>query len=124
MEHPHEAPRETLNGVLTRLRAVILAQTDAVEAEEYEREADLAEQRQVLTAALERFRRADVQPGDRALLEQVEALDQRLVAGTRAAMARAAQEMSEIRRGRGALHEYQRRGQNLIGNLGQLNLEG
>jgi hypothetical protein len=56
------------------------------------------------------------------LLEQIGALDQRLLASARQSLDQANLELRSIFRGHGALQKYQRRGQALIGHLGSLDV--
>jgi hypothetical protein len=118
------APREPLGTVLARLRTVLQQQADALSAEDFDGLERLDPIRERLVAELSRYTTADRTPEDRVLLERVSALDQRLLALARDSMARANHELGNVRRGRGALNEYRRRGQNVIQNLSRLDLEG
>jgi hypothetical protein len=118
------APREPLGTVLARLRTVLQQQADALSAEDFDGLERLDPIRERLVAELSRYTAADRTPEDRVLLELVSALDQRLLALARDSMARVNHELGNVRRGRGALNEYRRRGQNVIQNLSRLDLEG
>jgi hypothetical protein len=121
--HADESPREPLGAVLSRLRAVLQGQADALSAEDFDGLERLDAERDPLVAELVLYTPADTRPQDRDLLEQVGALDQRLLTLARESIDRAGQELRDVHRGRGALTEYQRRGENLIRNLARLDLE-
>lgn len=116
-------PREPLGDLLTRLHAIVTAQVAALDREDLDEIERLAPERDTLAAALNTYQASDVGPEDRALLEQVAALDQRLLASARQSIDQANQDMRSIFRGHGALQQYQRRGQALIGALTQLDVE-
>jgi hypothetical protein len=116
--------RETLGDVLARLRVVLQLQADALSAEDFEGLDRLDAERERLVAALGSYSPADAQDGDQALLEQVGALDQRLLTVAREGLERTQQELREVHRGRGALNVYRQRGQAVIRGLDRLNLEG
>jgi hypothetical protein len=118
------APREPLGSVLAQLRTVLQQQADALSAEDFDGLDRLDPIREQLVAELGKYAATDRAPEDRVLLELVSALDQRLLALARDSIERVNHEMGDVRRGRGALIEYRRRGQNLIQNLAQLDLEG
>ena len=118
---PAAAP---LGASLARLRDLLLAQADAVGAEDFTRLDELSADRDLLVAALDAYAASDATPEDRALLDQIGALDQRLLEMTRAGQAQATHDLGDVRRGRIALAEYQRRGETLIRNLAQLDLHG
>jgi hypothetical protein len=124
MESASQTDRATLSPLLARLRDLLLAQADAVAAADFTRMDELSEDRDVLVTALDAYAAADATAEDRALLDQIGALDQRLLEMTRAGQEQATHDLGEVRRGRIALTEYQRRGQNLIRNLAQLDLQG
>jgi hypothetical protein len=115
--------REPLGRVLQQLTIVLQQQADELSAEDFDGLDRLDAERERLGTSLGQYTPADVAPQDRALLEQVSALDQRLLALGRESLDRTARELGDVRRGRGALNEYRRRGQNLIYNLGQLDAE-
>jgi hypothetical protein len=121
--HADESPREPLGAVLSRLRAVLQGQADALSAEDFDGLERLDAEREPLVAELGLYTPTDTRPEDRDLLEQVGALDQRLLTLARESIDRASQELRDVHRGRGALTEYQRRGENLIRNLARLDLE-
>lgn len=122
---PHDrSARPPLSMVLTRLRAVLRAQTDALSAEDFDGLDRLDAEREQLVAALGTYGAADTRPEDRALIEQVGALDQQLLAVAREEIRRTKQEMREVHRGRGAMNQYRQRGQATIHGLARLNLEG
>jgi hypothetical protein len=116
--------RPPLGAVLARLRNVLEAQADALAADDFDGLEQINADRDVLVAALDGYTRADARPGDRALLEQVAALDQRLQEQVRSGLEQVGKELREIHRGRSALVEYRRRGQTLIRNLAYLDLQG
>lgn len=119
-----ERPRVALGIVLARLRTVLQEQANALSAEDFEGLERLYAERERLVVVLDRYAPADLPPQGRALLEQIQALDQRLLVLARDSLDRTAQEMRDVQRGRGALIEYRRRGETLIQNLAQLDLEG
>ena len=110
--------------MLARLRVVLQMQADALSAEDFDGLDRLDAEREQLVAALGAYSSADAQDGDHALLEQVAALDQRLLTVARESLERTEQEMREVHRGRGALNVYRQRGQTVIRGLSRLNLEG
>ena len=123
---PYSSPssRATLGDVLARLRVVLQMQADALSAEDFDGLDRLDAEREQLVAALGAYSSADAQDGDHAVLEQVAALDQRLLTVARESLERTEQEMREVHRGRGALNVYRQRGQSVIRGLSRLNLEG
>ena len=123
---PYSSPssRATLGDVLARLRVVLQMQADALSAEDFDGLDRLDAERERLVAALGAYSSADAQDGDHAVLEQVAALDQRLLTVARESLERTEQEMREVHRGRGALNVYRQRGQSVIRGLSRLNLEG
>ena len=122
---PHDrSARPPLSTVLTRLRVVLRAQTDALGTEDFDGLDRLDAEREQLVAALGTYSAADARPEDRALIEQVGALDQQLLAVAREEIRRTQQEMREVHRGRGAMNQYRQRGQATIHGLARLNLEG
>jgi hypothetical protein len=123
MQAPQRS-RDSLGTVLAQLRAVLLAQADALSAEDFDSLDHLDADRERLVAALGTYTAADRHPEDRALLEQIGALDQRLQSVGRDSLQRAEQELREVHRGRSALNVYRQRGQTVIGGLSRLNLEG
>jgi hypothetical protein len=123
MTQTGESPREPLGAVLVRLRDVLQGQADALSAEDFEGLERLDTAREQIVAELSLYTPAETRPEDRALLEQVGALDERLITLARDSMDRTNQELRDVHRGRGALTEYQRRGQNLIRNLSRLDYE-
>jgi hypothetical protein len=124
MMHVGEGSRESLGTVLARLRAVLQEQADALSADDFDGLDRLDAEREQLVAALGTYTSADTQAGDRDLLEQVSALDQRLLSVARESLDRTGQELGEVRRGRGALNVYRQRGQTVIRGLARLDLEG
>jgi hypothetical protein len=113
-----------LGALLARLRTILGAQAEALAADDFAGLERLSDERDRLVAALDPYTAADTGPGDRALLDQLGALDGRLQELARAGLEQAGHELRDVHRGRGALHEYRRRGQDLIGNLARLDLEG
>ena len=124
METTAHTDRAPLSSLLARLRDLLQAQADALSADDFIGLEPLSIERDRLVAALDGYSGADISPPDRALLDQIGALDQRLLEATRASQVQAAHDLRDVHRGRSALNEYQRRGQNLIRNLAQLDLEG
>ena len=120
MTHSCDAQRLPLGTLLSRLRIVLQKQADALSADDFDGLERLDAVREQLVAALGLHTPADIRPEDRALLAQVEALDQRLLAVARESFERTGQELREVHRGRGALSGYRQRGQNLIQNLALL----
>ena len=116
-------PREPLNDLLSRLHAIVAAQVAALDGDDVDEVERLAPERDALAARLDGYQASDLRAEDRALLEQVAALDQRLLASARQSIDQANQDMRSIFRGHGALQQYQRRGQALIGALTQLDVE-
>jgi hypothetical protein len=112
--------QEPLTGVLARLRAVVQAQADALDAEDFASVAQTGTERDALVASLEQYHATDMAPEDRRALEQIAAIDQRLVASARQGLDRASREKQSLFKGQGALRQYRRRGQALIGALHQL----
>jgi hypothetical protein len=106
------------------LRDALEAQAEALGAEDFDSLEHLNDERDRLVAALDPYTPADAHPADLVLLEQLGALDERLIVMARAGLEQAGQELRDVHRGRGALNEYRRRGQNLIHNLARLDLEG
>ena len=106
--------------LLLRLRDSLQAQADALDVDDFERLAQAGSERDHLVAALDQYQPADFRPEDRAVLEQVAAIDQRLVASVREGLEQADRDRRSIFRGQGALQQYRRRGQSLIGVLHQL----
>lgn len=115
--------RVQLRPLLVQLRDLLLAQAEALGADDFERLEILSAERDGLVADLGAHTAAEVSAEDRVLLDQIGALDQRLLEMTRAGQAQVANDLREVHRGRGALAEYQRRGQNLIHNLAQLDFQ-
>lgn len=122
---PHRQPaQEPLGEILARLRTVLLAQADALSAEDFEHLDRLDAEREQLVAGLGAYTAADTGAEDQPLLDQIAALDQRLLALAREELRRTEQEMREVNRGRGALNVYRQRGQRTIRGLAILDLEG
>jgi hypothetical protein len=119
-----QPPHETLGDVLARLRVVLQQQADALSAEDFEELDRLDVEREQLVAALGTYSSAGRDPEDRALLEQIGALDQRLLTVARESLERAGQELRDVHRGRGALNVYRQRGETVIRGLSRLDLEG
>ena len=107
-----------------RLRVILEAQAEALAADDFAGLERLSGERDELVAALDPYGPPDLGPDERALLERLGALDGRLREQARAGLEQATHELREVHRGRTALQEYGRRGQNLITNLAQLDLEG
>ena len=124
MSYSSPASHPSLGDVLARLRDVLQTQADALSAEDFDGLDRLDAEREQLLAALGAYSAADAHAGDRALLEQVSALDQRLLTVARESMERTEQELREVHRGRGALNAYRQRGQAVIRGLDRLNREG
>jgi hypothetical protein len=113
-------PGMPLVELLLQLRSALQAQADALDVDDFERLARAGAERDRLVASLDQYQPVDFRPEDRAVLEQVAALDQRLVASARDSLARADLDRRAVFRGQGALQQYRRRGQSLIGALHQL----
>ncbi|MCC7369086.1 MAG: flagellar protein FliT [Chloroflexi bacterium] len=109
-----------LGMLLARLRTIVQAQAEALLADDFDRLEVLIAQREPLVADLSSYGITDLSVLDRALAEQVAALDQQLLALVRESLDRTGQEMRDVERGRTALAEYRRRGQTLIRNLAYL----
>ena len=124
MDASGASAREPLGALLGRLRSVVRSESDALAADDFNQLEQLGAERAALVAALDGYTPTDAEPADRALLEQVAALDQQLVASARAEIERTARELGEVHRGRGALEAYRRRGQALIGGLADYDLPG
>lgn len=124
MTHDGVALREPLGAVLSRLRLVLQRQADALSADDFDDLDRLDAEREQLMAVLAQYSAVDTHPDDRGLLEQVGALDQRLLSVARESLERTEQELREIHRGRGALSAYQRRGQTVVRALARLDREG
>jgi hypothetical protein len=120
MMHADGSPRAPLGVALSRLRNVLLAQAETLSADDFDGLERLTVQREELVAALGDYSPADIDPALRPLIDQIRALDQRLVAVVRDSLERTGQELRDIHRGRGALNEYRRRGQSLTTNRAQL----
>jgi hypothetical protein len=114
--------REPLAAVLNRLRAVVQAQAAALDVEDFPSVAEKGVERDALVAALDQYRGSDLRPEDRGVLEQIAAIDQRLVASAQQGLDQANLAMRSLFRGQGALQKYHRRGQQLIGALHQLDV--
>jgi hypothetical protein len=117
-------PGESLGALLLQLRDVVQAQAEALEAEDFDLLDRVTTTREQLVVVLDSYTAVDMRADDRALIEQVGALDQRLIALAREGMERTSRELRDVHRGRGAMNEYRRRGQNLIGNLADLANQG
>jgi hypothetical protein len=124
MAHSGRSARPTLGDVLARLRVVLQLQADVLSADDFDGLDRLDAERERLVAALGAYSPADAQPEDHALLEQLGALDQRLLTVARDSLERTEQELREVHRGRGALNVYRQRGQTVIRGLARLDLEG
>jgi hypothetical protein len=124
METTAHTDRAPLSSLLARLRDLLQAQADALSADDFDGLERLSAERDQLVAALDDHTTADAWTQHRALLDQIGALDQRLLEMVRAGQKQATHDLRDVHRGRSALNEYQRRGQNLIHNLAQLDLEG
>jgi len=106
--------------VLQQLQAVLQSQADALCSDDFAGLDRLEATRARLVASLGQYSAADATPEDRVLLEQLGAIDQQLLNMAREGLERTSQELRDVHRGRGALHEYGRRGQTLIRNLAYL----
>lgn len=115
-----DLPPVMLGMLLARLRNVVQAQAEALLADDFDRLEELIEQREPLVAELNGYGVSDLSVLDRGLADQVAALDQQLLALVRESLDRTGQELRDVERGRVALVEYRRRGQNLIRNLAYL----
>lgn len=124
MTQHREATREPLGVVLSQLRTVLQRQAEALNAEDFDGLDGLDAEREQLVAALSGYTAADTQPQDRELIQQVGALDQRLISIARESLERTALDLREVHRGRGALNVYRQRGQATIRGLAHLDLEG
>lgn len=107
--------------LLGQIQAILQAQAEAINNDDFDSLERLADERDALVASLDRYTVGDLDDTTRALAEQVTALDQLLVPLTRESHTRAGAEMRDVERGRVALQEYRRRGQTLIQNLAYLN---
>jgi hypothetical protein len=123
MESPVTAAQPPLNALLARLRDTLQAQGEAFGADDFANLDRLITERDQLVAALAPYAAADVTPEDRRLLAQIGALDQRLLEQVRVGQAQTSHDLGDVHRGRGALRQYQRRNQNLIRNLSQLDFK-
>jgi hypothetical protein len=112
--------RPPLSALLSRLRTVLEAQADAVGADDFTSLERFSAEREQLGRALDGYGPADFQASDRPLLEQIGALDQRLLEMTRSSLEQTNHGLRDVHRGRIALTEYRRRGQTLIRNLAYL----
>jgi hypothetical protein len=110
--------------LLVRLRDVLQAQAEALSAEDFNGLEGLSAERDQLVAALGSYTAAEATTDDRTLLNQIGALDQRLLEQVRSGQQQARHGLRDVRRGRTALNGYQRRGQNLVRNLAILDFEG
>jgi hypothetical protein len=125
MDRPTARPiRPPLSVLLAKVRAVLEAQGEALGADDFASLERLTAERERLVQALGSYGPADRTPADRALLEQIGALDQRLIEMARSGLEQTTGGLRDIHRGRAALHEYRRRGQNLIRNLAYLDRQG
>lgn len=115
-----DSPRRPLGAVLARLRDLIQAQADALAADDFDGLERLTTERDRLVRQLDGYAAADRTPTDAPLLDQIAALDERLAALARAGLEQTRHELGEVRRGRGVLAAYQRRGDALIENLAHL----
>jgi hypothetical protein len=113
-----------LGELLTGLHGVVTAQADALDREDFEAIGRLSTERDRLVAGLGRYRAGDLRPVDRDFLEQIAALDQRLLASARQSLERATRELRSIFRGHGALRRYRERGQAASGAPARLDLAG
>jgi hypothetical protein len=114
---PHELP---LHELLRQIRTVLQAQAEAINTDDFDGLARLADERDLLVTRLGAYAASDLDAATRTLVEQVAALDQLLVPLTRESQLRSGAEMRDLERGRIALQEYRRRGQTLIQNLAYL----
>ena len=118
--HADHAP---LSPLLGQLRDVLQAQAEALGADDFSGLEGFSGERDRLVAALSPYTAAEVTPEDRKVLDQIGALDQRLMEQVRSGQQQARHDIGDVRRGRTALNEYRRRGQNLLPSLTQLNFE-
>ena len=119
--HASAGGAQPIEALLMLLRATLQAQAEALNADDFVALDRLAADRDQLVAELRRYTAADLSASDRALAEQVDALDQQLVQMTRESLLRTGQEMRDLDRGRAALTQYGQRGRQLIQNLAYLN---
>ena len=119
--HASPGNARPIGELLTQLRATLQAQAEAINGDDFEALERLAADRDQFVAELSQYTAADLSGSDRALAEQVGALDQQLVQMTRESLARTGQEMRDLDRGRAALTQYGQRGRQLIQNLAYLN---
>jgi hypothetical protein len=124
MDPSSEAGRAPIGPLLSLLRNVLHAQAEALGADDFAGLDRLSAERDELVAALGPYTRAEATPEDRTLLDQLGALDQRLLEMARAGREQASHDLRDVHRGRGALAEYGRRGSSLLPSLVQLDLEG
>jgi hypothetical protein len=111
----------SIGEVLAHLRALIQAQAEAINTDDFDRLDQLTAEREPLVAELNQYTAADLNADDHVLAEQVTALDQQLAELTRESITRTGQEIRDLDRGRAALHQYGQRGQKLIQNLAYQN---
>jgi hypothetical protein len=123
VDQPARAPQRSLGVVLARLRDVVQAQANALAADDFEGLERLTADRERLVHLLDGYTAADRTPADLPLLEQVAALDERLTTLAQTSLDQTSHELGEVRRGRGVLTAYQKRGESLIRNLARMNYE-
>src|SRR5688572_3135418 len=100
-----DALREPISELLTRLRALMQSQAEAINSDSFDLLDELNLEREPLVTALSRYTVADLSSADHALAEQVAALDQQLVELTRESIIRTGQEIRDLDRGRAALNQ-------------------
>jgi hypothetical protein len=123
MESTVPAEHAPLSSLLVRLRDVLQAQAEALGADDFSGLEGLSIERDRLVAALGPYTAAQVTPDERKVLDQIGALDQRLMEQVRSSQQQARHDLGDVRRGRTALNEYRRRGQNVIPGLPRLDFE-
>ncbi|MCC6177635.1 MAG: flagellar protein FliT [Chloroflexi bacterium] len=124
MAEPRVFRHPPLIVVVQRLLALLQHQADALQSEDFARLARLSDERDRLVMGLDAYGPADLSVEARALLEQVAALDQQVLALARAALDRADQERRTLRRGQSVLATYARPGAELNLHARGLDLNG
>jgi hypothetical protein len=124
MEAPVHAEQAPLSSLLVRLRHVLQAQAEALGADDFTGLEGFSVERDRLVAALGPYTPAEVTPEDRKVLDQIGALDQRLMEQLRSGQQQARHDLGDVRRGRTALNAYRARGQSAVRNLALLDFHG
>jgi hypothetical protein len=124
MESPVHADHAALNPLLVRLRDILQAQAEALGADDFNGLESLSVERDRLVAELSPYTAAEVAPEDRKVMDQIGALDQRLMEQVRSGQQQARHDLGDVRRGRTALNAYRARGQSAVRNLALLDFHG